>query len=155
MAADDLYRCFLTLLLRKSYWYAAQMAFSFILIFALNPRWFSPIAFVVVGSIFFFYMAIYLYCASARAIRTNVAYQHELEYAFDESGLDAGGPTFSNHHDWGNFQSVIEDSKIFLFCPSNSQMVIVPKRFFASDAQIESLRQLLRSHFAGKLSLKR
>jgi hypothetical protein len=155
MTADDLYRGFLTLLLRKSYWYAAQTVFTFILIFALNPRWLSPVAFIVVGSIFIFYFAIYLYWASARAIRTNAAYQNELEFAFDETGLDTSGLTFSNHHDWCNFQSVIEDSKIFLLCPSNSQMVIVPQRCFANNTQIEALRQILRTHFHGRLSLKR
>lgn len=155
MTADDLYRGSLTLLLRKSYWYAAHMVFTFLLFFALNPRFLSPIAFIVAGSIFIFYFAAYLYWASARAIRTNVAYQNELEFAFDETGLSTSGLTFSNHHDWCNFQSVIEDSKIFVFCPSNSQMVIAPKRCFASDTQIEALRQLLRTHFHGKLSLKR
>lgn len=155
MTADDLYRGFLTLLLRKSYWYAAQTVFTFLLIFALNPRWLSPIAFIIVGSVFSLYFAIYLYWASARAIRTNAAYQNELEFAFDESGLHTSGLTFSNHHDWCNFQSVIEDSKIFLFCPSNSQMVIAPKRCFAGISQIEALRQILRTHFHGKLSLKR
>ena len=155
LTADDVYRGFLTLLLRKSFWYAAQMAFAFLLIFALNPRWFSPIAFVVVGSIYIFYLAAYLYWASARAIRTNAAYRNELEYAFDESGLDSSGSTFHNHHEWSNFRSVIEDSKIFLFCPSSSQMVVVPKRFFSDVSQIEALRQLLRTRISGKLSLKR
>lgn len=154
LAADDLYRGFITLLLRKSFWYAAQMAFAFLLIFALHPTWLSPIAFIVVGSVFFFYIAVYLYWASARAIRTNVAYQNELEFAFDESGLDTSGPTFRNHHEWSNFRSITEDSRIFLFCPSSSQMVVVPKRFF-DGSQIEALRQLLRARFTGKLSLKR
>ena len=155
MTADDLYRGFLILLLRKSFWYAGQMAFSLILIFLLNPRWLSPIAFVVVGTVFFFYVAVALYWSSARAIRTNAVYRNELEFAFDESGMDACGPTFANHQDWCNFQSVVEDSKIFVFCPSNSQMVIVPKRCFTGPSQIEALLQLLRTQFTGKLSLKR
>lgn len=154
MTADDLYRGFLILLLRKSYWYAGQIAFSLLLVFALNPRWLSPIAFVVVGSIFFFYVAVALYWSSARAIRTNAIYRNELLFAFDESGLDTFGPTFCAHHEWSNFQAVMEDSKIFTLCPSNSQMVIVPKRCFAAVSQIEALRQLLRTHFSGKLSLK-
>lgn len=154
MTADDLYRGFLILLLRKSYWYAGQIAFSLFLIFALNPRWLSPIAFVVVGSIFFFYVAVALYWSSARAIRTNAVYRTELVFAFDESGLDTSGPTFSAHHEWSNFQSVIEDSKIFMLCPSNSQMVIVPKRCFTAASQVEALCQLLRTHFPGKLSLQ-
>lgn len=154
MTADDLYRGFLTLLARKSYWYAGQLAFSFVLIFALNPRFLSPIAFVGVGALFFFYLAAHLYWASARAIRTNAAYKNEIEYAFDKSGLESAGPTFSYHHDWCNFRSILEDSKIFLLCPSSSQMLIVPKRSFTDATQITALRQLLRTHYQGKLSLK-
>lgn len=78
-----------------------------------------------------------------------------MDFAFDESGLDVSGPTFFTHNDWSNFQSVIEDIKTFTFCPSNSQMVVVPKRCFADGSQIEALRQLLRAHFSGNLSLKR
>jgi len=152
--AEDLYHGFIILLLRKSYWYAAQLAFSFFLIFALNPHFLSPLAFVAVGSIFFFYVAISIYRASSKAIRTNVAYQSAITYTFGASGLDGVGLTHAFHHDWGNFQSVIEGSKIFVFCPSNAQMVIVPKRSFADAAQINELRQLLRSHYQGKLSLK-
>jgi len=155
MTADDLYRGFLILLLRKSHWYAAQMVFAFLLFFALNPNRLSPIAFIVVGFIFAFFFAAYMYWGSARAIRTNAAYRNELQFSFDESGLEGSGPTCINRHDWSNFQSVLEDSRMFLLCPSNSQILVVPKRCFANDAQIETLRQLLRSHFTGKLSLKR
>jgi len=155
MKADDLYRGALTLLLRKAHWYAAHIVFTFLLFFALNPRFLSPIAFIVAGSILVFYFAAYIYWASARAIRTNAAYRNELELSFDESGIEACGPTLINRHNWSNFQSVIEDSKMFMFCPSNSQMLLAPKRFFANDTQIETLRQLLRTHFTGKLSLKR
>jgi hypothetical protein len=154
METDDLYQGFLIMLLRKSYWYAAQMAFSFALIFAFNPRFLSPLAFVAVGSIFFFYLAISLYRSSGRAIRTNTAYQSAIIYTFYPSGLEGAGPTHATHHDWCNFQSVIESSKIFVFCPSNAQMIIVPKRSFADATQITALRQLLRTHCQGKLSLK-
>jgi len=155
MTADDLYRGFVTLLLRKSYWYAAQMVFAFLLIFALHPTWLTPTTFIVVGSIYVFYIAAFTYWSSARAIRTNAAYRNELQFSFDESGLEASGPTMINRHNWCNFQSALEDSKMFLFCPSNSQILVVPKRFFANHTQIETLRQLLRAHFTGKLSLKR
>lgn len=154
MQAEDLYQGFLVLLLRKSYWYAAQIAFPMFLIFVLNPRFLSPLTFVTIGSIFFFYLAIYLYRASSKAIRTNVAYQSAITYTFGASGLDGAGLTHAFHHDWGNFQAVIEASKIFVFCPSNAQMVIVPKRAFTDPGQISQLRQLLRSHYQGKLSLK-
>lgn len=154
MEADDLYQGFLLMLLRKSYWYAAQLVFSFVLLFAVNPTFLSPTVFVAVGSIFIIFVAISLYRASSRAIRTNAAYQSAIAYSFDSSGLEASGPRFAFHHDWCNFQSVIESSKIFLFCPSNAQMVIVPKRSFTDADQITALRQLLRTHFQGKLSLK-
>src|SRR5260221_721212 len=121
MTAEDLYWGFVTLMLRKSYWYAGQLAFSFALIYLLNPQFISPVAFVTVGTISFLYFAIALHRASARAIRTNAAYQSEIGFAFSEAGLEASGPTFFFHHDWANFKAVIETSKIFLFCTSNSQ----------------------------------
>ena len=154
MSADDLYRGFLIMLLRKSYWYTAQLAFVFMLFFMVNPRFLSPLVFVGVGTIFFLYLATHFYWSSARAIRTNTAYRHEMEFVIDQTGLSISGPTFSSHNDWCNYQAVIEDSKIFLFCPSNSQMVVLPKRCFANDSQIETLRQLLRANYRGKLSLK-
>jgi hypothetical protein len=154
MEAEDIYQGLLILLLRKSYWYAAQIAFSFVVIFAFNPRFLSPLVFVAVGSLFFFYVAISLYRSSSRAIRTNAAYQSAIAYTFDPSGLEGAGATHAFHHDWCNFQSVIESSKIFVFCPSNAQMIIVPKRSFADPAQINELRQLLRTHCQSKLSLK-
>src|SRR5258708_14205463 len=105
MQAEDLYQGFLILLLRKSYWYAVQLAFSFFLIFALNPNLLSPLAFVAIGSLFFFYLAISIYRASSKAIRTNVAYQSAITYTFAASGLNGVGLTHAFHHDWGNFQS--------------------------------------------------
>jgi hypothetical protein len=154
LAAEDLYRGLLILLLRKSYWYAGQLAFSFALMFALNPRFLSPTTFVAIGALFFFYFAAHLYWASARAIRTNAAYKNGVNYAFGESGLDAVGSAFSFHYDWCNFRSIIEDSKLFLFCPSNSQVIVVPKRSLANISQIQTLRELLKSNYKGKLSLK-
>jgi hypothetical protein len=154
LAAEELYRGLLILLLRKSYWYAGQLAFSFALIFVLNPRFLSPTTFVAVGALFFFYFAAHLYWSSARAIRTNAAYKNGVEYAFGESGLDGVGSTFSFHHDWCNFRSIIEDSKLFLFCPSNSQVIVVPKRSFANPSQIQKLRDILKNNYTGKLSLK-
>ena len=154
LAAEDLYWGFVTLLMRKSFWYAGQLAFSFVLIFMLNPQFLSPMAFVVVGGIFFLYLAVFLYYSSSKAIRTNAAYKSEIQYAFCESGLEASGPTFSFHHDWGNFQSVIETSRIFLLCPSNSQMLVIPRRSFAGTSQLQAWRQILRTHYHGKLSLK-
>ena len=154
MEVDDLYQGFLIMLLRKSYWYAAQLAFSFVLFFAVNPNFLTPTQFVFFGSIFFLFVAISLYRASGRAIRTNIAYQSAIAYSFGSSGLESSGSTFAFHHDWGNFQSIIEGSKILVFCPSNAQMMIVPKRSFADANQISALRQLLKTHFHGKLSLK-
>lgn len=154
LRAEDLYWGFVTLLMRKSFWYAGQLAFSFVLIFALNPRFLSPMAFVAVGGLFVLYLAVFLYYSSSKAVRTNAAYQGEIQYAFCESGLEAAGPTFSFHHDWGNFQSVMETSKIFLFCPSSSQMLVIPRGCFANESQIQIVRQILRTHYHGKLSLK-
>jgi hypothetical protein len=155
MEADDLYQGFLILLVRKSYWSAAQMFFSFVLFFAVNPNFLSPTRFVFFGTIFTLFVAISLYRSSGKAIRTNAAYQSAIAYSFGVSGLDSNGSTFAFHHDWCNFQSVIEGSKIFVFCPSNAQMLIIPKRSFTDAAQISALRELLKTHFLGKLSLKR
>ncbi len=154
ITAEDLYWGCMTLLLRKSYWYTGQLVFSFGLIFLLHPQFISPVAFVVLGAVFFVYFAIGLYHSSARAVRTNVAYRSEIEYAFCESGLEASGPTFFFHHDWGNFQAVIETSKMFLFCPSDSQMLVIPKTALIDISNVQALRTILKSCYRGKLSLK-
>jgi hypothetical protein len=154
MTAEDLYWGFLTMLLRKSHWYAAQFVFSFALIFLLNPHLLSPLAFVTVGAIFFLYVSIAMYMTSSRAVRTNAAYQHEMQFAFCETGLEGFGPTLAFHQDWQNYQSVIETSRAFLFCPSNSRMLVIPKRALTEGAKIETLRILLKTHYHGKLSLK-
>lgn len=153
LTPEDLYRGFFTVLVRKAYWSAAQLVFAFAFIFMVNPQFRSLRAFFVVGSAFFLYLGIHFYRASARAIRTNAAYRDEIEYRFDHSGLEGSGPSFAFRHDWGNFQSILEDSKMFLLCPSNSQMLVIPKRCFAGEAQIEMLRELLRKCYPGKLSL--
>jgi hypothetical protein len=155
METDDLYQGFLILLMRKSHWYAAQMGFSILLFFVVNPQFLSSIKFVGIGFIFILFLAISLYRASGKAIQTNVAYQSAIAYTFDSSGLEYRASNSACHHDWCNFQSVIEGSKIFVFCPSNATMIIVPKRSFADATQVMELRGLLRTHFHGKLSLKR
>lgn len=155
METDDLYQGFLILLMRKSHWYAAQMGFSILLFFLVNPQLLSSVKFVGIGFIFILFMAISLYRASGKAIQTNVAYQSAIAYTFDSSGLEYHASNSACHHDWCNFQSVIEGSKIFVFCPSNATMIIVPKRSFADATQVMELRELLRTHFHGKLSLKR
>jgi hypothetical protein len=154
METDDLYQGFLILLMRKSHWYAAQMGFSILLFFLVNPQFLTSIQFVGIGFIFILFIAISLYRAAGKAIQTNVAYQSAIAYTFDSSGLEYRASNAACHHDWCNFQSVIEGSKIFVFCPSNATMVIVPKRSFADASQVIALRELLRTHFHGKLSLK-
>ena len=155
METDDLYQGFLILLMRKSHWYAAQMGFSILLFFVVNPQFLSSIKFVGIGFIFILFLAISLYRASGKAIQTNVAYQSAIAYTFDSSGLEYLASNSACRHHWCNFQSVIEGSKIFVFCPSNATMIIVPKRSFADATQVMELRELLRTHFHGKLSLKR
>ena len=154
MTAEDLYWGFMTMLLRKSFWYAAQLVFAFAFIFMINPQFLSPLAFVTVGAIFFLYLSIALYFSSAQAIKTNVNYQNELQYALNEKGLDCWGPTFTFHHDWEDYKSILETSRAFVLCLSTSQMAILPKRALTDGGKIETLRILLKMHYRGKLSLK-
>ncbi|MGB7845924.1 MAG: YcxB family protein [Candidatus Acidiferrum sp.] len=154
MEAEDIYRGFIAALTRKAGWYSAQIVFVFVFLFLVNPQFLSPVKFIVVGLILILYLAIYIYWISSKSIKTNQAYRDPIEYSFQPSGLEATGPSSFFHHDWCNFISVNEDSRMFIFYPSDAQFLVVPKRSFADSLQIDALRNLLRTSYPGKLKLK-
>jgi hypothetical protein len=155
LTAEDLYRGYVTLVLRRSPWNLAMVLFGLGVTVAVNPWVRGPVSFVAAGGAFLFCMAVFVYWSAQRGLSTNRAYRHHVHYSFGEQGVDASAPTFSFHHDWCNFHAVVEDGRAILLCPSSSQLTVLPKRCLPDAAQLEALRMLLRAHVAGRVSLRR
>jgi hypothetical protein len=67
-------------------------------------------------------------------------------YSFSERGVDIQSPTARAELQWASFVTVRETSDFFLLYVRKSMAHIVPKRAFASEADVTAFRALVRNH---------
>lgn len=75
--------------------------------------------------------------------RRDPKFQDAYELRFDEKGLYFNTRNMDSTIGWEFYQQVIEDGKFFLLVFGKNQFTVVPKRAFASEAEIERFRSLV------------
>jgi hypothetical protein len=86
--------------------------------------------------------------------RRQVAQQSELRepttYTFTTDGIVGAGHRLSWRIDWGLVKRVRETNSSFIFYRGKQIAMVLPKRFFRSEADIETWRRLVAESLAPK-----
>ena len=157
----DLYRAYCRALLRKLWFLPAVILALFIVLQVLlifspggtrdverNAR---PLYYVLGAFCFVIFVSPYF---SARStLRNSKTLQGTIRYVFSENGMDVVAPGASGHNDWSTIHRVVETPRALMIYPSKSIMCLVPKRSFADYGSFATVRQLIRTHVSGKVSL--
>jgi len=75
-------------------------------------------------------------------------------WIFSEDDFKVFTPVARNESDWESLEKIEEKSKAFLLYPQKNVFMLVPKRFFESEAQIQEFRELVREKLGSKAKLK-
>lgn len=75
-------------------------------------------------------------------------------YVFSEQGVRWSSELMTCDCRWGAFFAILESRKSFILYQSPLSGMVIPKRDFSSPDEISQLRNLVRSHFQGKLRLR-
>jgi hypothetical protein len=75
-------------------------------------------------------------------------------WIFSEDDFEVLTPVARNESDWESLEKIEEKSKAFLLYPQQNVFLLIPKRFFESEAQIQEFRELVREKLGSKAKLK-
>lgn len=75
--------------------------------------------------------------------KINPKYRETYRLEFDDTGLRFKTATVDSKLAWNHFNRVIESDKVFLLIYGKMMYSVIPKRAFASEAEIDDFRQLL------------
>ena len=94
------------------------------------------------------------YFSARSSLKSSRILQGSVHYAFSEAGIDVTGQGVSGHNDWSNLYKVVETKRALLFYPSKGIFYVIPKRNFADVANLDSMREIIRSRVIGKIKLR-
>ena len=84
---------------------------------------------------------------TARKVVSDERIRKGISYRFSEVGIHVESPVAKSDLQWTAFRNVIEMRSAFLLLSGASLAHILPKRCFASEADIAAMRSMLRVHF--------
>jgi hypothetical protein len=93
-------------------------------------------------------LPLYTYWRARSAFRRQWWLQQPTHYTFDRRGIASRAPSYSGFREWRRIWRVEENGRSFLIYLSQSQVVVIPKRFFASRDDILAFRELAAEHCA-------
>jgi YcxB-like protein len=151
LTAHDLYRFSLTTLRRKLWWFLLIICFSSLYFvynvltnrISWNAQAIAATLFMFVFMPYAFFIAPYL--SARKRFRTDPRLQQLISYTFSPSEIVIRASVGDSRLNWTAFAEVLETRKYFLLYPQSALAHVLPKRCFASQAEVEAFRQLLRS----------
>jgi len=110
------------------------------------PAVWSGAAFGVMFVPVFLYAVIHIssHSASKSLVRDTPALQGPTLWSFTENGITVVGPTARGELQWNSFLQVRETREQFLLYQHKHLANVIPKRSFASPAEIGRLREMIR-----------
>ena len=82
--------------------------------------------------------------AAKSAVKNTPAMQGPTVWTFTDHGIGIVGPTARGELQWNSFLQVRETRQQFLLYQNKNQANVIPKRCFASPAEIGRLQEMLR-----------
>lgn len=90
-----------------------------------------------------------------RAKKSDVSLKSKARWVFYRDEFDVFTPVSRSENSWESLVEVEEESKNFLLFLHKDIFMIIPKRFFESDSQIQEFRELVRENLGDRAKLKR
>jgi YcxB-like protein len=81
---------------------------------------------------------------SSKEYKSDTLIQNNITYTFSEYEIQQTFGRSAGYFEWSNVRSVYEDKDMFRLYVSKSKAMILPKRFFDSDSEIDHFKKLLR-----------
>ena len=78
----------------------------------------------------------------------------KTQWVFSDEGFEIFTPIARSDNDWESLEKVEEKKNHFLLCPQKNVSMIIPKRFFQSEEQIQEFRGLVLANLGNKAKLK-
>ncbi len=88
-----------------------------------------------------------------RSFKANPKYHEPCQLTFSREDIHFVTPSIDSHLQWSIFQRVLEDDQLFLLVSGKWSYSVIPKRAFASPAEVDAFRALVQEMIAGKGSL--
>ena len=76
--------------------------------------------------------------------------KNEMTYTFNENEIQQKFDRTIGYYDWNQIQAAYENKDMFRLYVSRAKAIILPKRFFASEAEIQQLKSLIEQNLSGK-----
>lgn len=82
--------------------------------------------------------------AAARLYDRERVFREQVSLTADDHGVEGRLSDSWYTCRWSRFEKVVESDSVFLLYSQMTQFVVVPKRLFATDQELDAFRELLR-----------
>jgi MFS family permease len=83
-----------------------------------------------------------------RAYRQRKDLQRECSFAATDQGVGFSSDAMSGTKPWADYLKWKEGKRLFLLYMSDNLYQVIPKRFFASESEVDSFRETLRANIS-------
>ncbi|MDG5471448.1 YcxB family protein [Jeotgalibacillus sp. ET6] len=87
---------------------------------------------------------------TSREYDSDQLIQKEITYTFSSKEIQQKFDRSVGYFEWNQIQNVYENKDMFRLYVSKAKAIILPKRFFNSDAEIDLLKKLIRDNVDNK-----
>lgn len=95
-----------------------------------------------------------VYFSAKRYFASNKALQEKIHYIFSKDGIVSEAESSSSRFKWDLIREARETAHSFLLFIAHGQMIIIPRRSFASEEDIILMRELLRRELGRKAKMR-
>jgi hypothetical protein len=108
---------------------------------------------VAMIALWWIFFRIFLVRMSARAFRRHPDSQHPLSAALTDDAYEVTEHSGTARHFWHALPQVVETPEVILFFINPNCAQYIPKRVLRSDAELRTLRELVRAKVGGRARL--
>lgn len=116
--------------------------------FGLAPILTNAIPFILLLLFWVFAPGVLPYWNARKLYASQIFLREPISYTFNSENFSGNGPSASWSIAWSVLKTVHETKSLFLLYHHRNIAVIVPKRFFGSEAEMAAWRQLVLTSFA-------
>jgi len=138
--------------------YLIAATYSYLAVAGSVNHWNEGFEISTVGLYLFVALFAVFAVVSAPRIRARLLFESPLakeprQYSISSSGISLMSELSAAEYKWGAFVQIVETKALFCFFQSHLYALIVPKRCFSGATDVPRLREMLQTHFRGKVSL--
>lgn len=120
----------------------------------LSPLFTSDYTYLPISLGFCIFYPYIFYRAYVRGFHSSKVFQQELFYTITRETISVKSETLSSQNAWSNIQRVIETKDFFFLFTSATVASIIPKHNLKTEADLVTLRTIIRSYPFPKKLLK-